>query len=42
MHNDTTLLLGMDGVVVDRVELDPDGTRIIHLSTANTPQACPS
>src|SRR5205085_11074707 len=42
VRNDTTLLLGMDGVVVDRVELDPDGTRIIHLSTANTPQACPS
>lgn len=42
MHNDTTLLLGLDDMVVDRVELDPDGTRVIHVSTANTPQACPS
>jgi hypothetical protein len=42
VHNDTTLLLGLADMVVDRVELDPDGTRIIHLSTANTPQACPS
>lgn len=42
MHNDTTLLLGLADVVVDRVELDPDGTRVIHMTTANTPQACPS
>jgi transposase len=42
VHNDTTLLLGLANVVVDRVELDPDGTRVIHLSTANTPQVCPS
>lgn len=42
MHNDTTLLLGLANVVVDRVELDPDGTRVIHVTTANTPQACPS
>jgi len=42
VHNDTTLLLGLDDVVVDRVELDPDGTRVIHLTTTNTPQACPS
>lgn len=42
MHNDTTLLLGLADVVVDRVELDPDGTRVIHLTTTNTPQACPS
>jgi len=42
VHNDTTLLLGLADVVVDRVELDPDGTRVIHMTTANTPQACPS
>lgn len=42
MHDDTTLLLGLTDVVVDRVELDPDGTRVIHVTTANTPQACPS
>jgi hypothetical protein len=42
VHNDTTLLLGLADVVVDRVALDPDGTRVMHLITANTPQACPS
>jgi transposase len=42
VHNDTTLLLGLADVVVDRVELDPDGTRVIHVTTADTPQACPS
>jgi transposase len=42
VHNDTTLLLGLADVVVDRVELDPDGTRLIHVTTTNTPQACPS
>jgi transposase len=40
--NDTTLLLGLPDVVVDRVELDPDGCRVVHVSTTNTPQACPS
>jgi transposase len=34
VHDDTTLLLGLDGVVVDRVELDPDGCRVVHLVTA--------
>ncbi len=35
VHDDTTLLLGLDGVVVDRVELDPtDGCRVVHLATA--------
>ena len=38
MHDDTTLLVGLDGVVVDRVELDPDGCRVLHLSTVDTPQ----
>ena len=40
--NDTTLLLGLPDVVVDRVELDPDGTRVVHVSTRDAPQACPS
>jgi len=46
VHDDTTLLVGLEGVVVDRVELDPDGCRVVHVSTA--PQAmdagavCPS
>jgi transposase len=40
--NDTTLLLGLADVVVDRVEVDPDGTRVIHLGTIGTPQVCPS
>lgn len=43
MHDDTTLLLGLDGVVVDRVELDPDGCRVVHVSTADAAAAvCPS
>ncbi len=42
MHDDTTLLVGLDGVVVDRVELDPDGCRVLHLSTVDTPQGRPS
>jgi transposase len=40
--HDTTLLLGLADVVVDRVELDPDGCRVVHVSTANTQRACPS
>jgi transposase len=40
--NDTTLLLGLPEVVVDRVEVDPDGTRVVHVSTMDMPQACPS
>ena len=46
MHDDTTLLLGLDGVVVDRVELDPDGCRVVHVSTAgngtDVGAVCPS
>lgn len=42
MCNDTTLLLGLPDVVVDRVELDPDGVRVVHVSTTNTPRSCPS
>jgi hypothetical protein len=36
VHDDTTLLLGLDGVVVDRVELDPDGGRVVYVSTLHT------
>src|SRR5690349_13118232 len=43
LHDDTTLLLGLDGVVVDRVELDPDGCRVVHLVTAaEVEPVCPS
>ncbi len=42
MHNDTTLLLGLADVVVDRVELDPDGARVLHVRTADAAQVCPS
>ena len=42
MHDDTTLLVGLDGVVVDRVELDPDGCRVVHVSTVDTAAVCPS
>jgi hypothetical protein len=31
------LLLGLPEVVVDRVEVDPDGTRVVHVSTLGTP-----
>ena len=34
--NDTTLLLGLPGVVVDRVDIDADGTRVVHVSTLDT------
>lgn len=42
MYDDTTLLVGLDGVVVDRVELDPDGCRVVHVSTVDTAAVCPS
>jgi transposase len=42
VHHDTTLLLGLDDVVVDRVELDPDGCRVVHVTTANASPTCPS
>jgi hypothetical protein len=44
VHDDTTLLLRLDGVVVDRVELDPsDGCRVVHLVTAaEVAPVCPS
>jgi hypothetical protein len=40
VHDDTTLLLGLDGVVVDRVEVDPDGCRVVHLATAAGVERC--
>lgn len=42
MCHDTTLLLGLADVVVDRVELDRDGCRVVHVRTAATSQVCPS
>jgi transposase len=39
--NDTTLLLGLDGVVVDRVEIDREGVWVVHVATLEVPQACP-
>ncbi|MEU6341936.1 helix-turn-helix domain-containing protein [Streptomyces sp. NPDC046977] len=43
MGNDTTLLLGLDGVSVVRVESLADGTRRVHLITADeAARACPS
>jgi transposase len=42
VHHDTTLLLGLADVVVNRVEVDPDGARVLHVRTADTSQACPS
>ncbi|MFD9226211.1 transposase family protein [Streptomyces sp. NPDC060064] len=42
MVNDTTLLLDLDGVSVIRVERIQDGTRRVHLATADeTARACP-
>jgi len=35
MVNDTTRLLGLDGLVVDRVAVDPDGVPVVALSTAD-------
>ncbi|MET7382772.1 transposase family protein [Streptomyces sp. NPDC005526] len=43
MVSDTTLLLGLDGVSVVRVESPADGTRRVHLITADeAARACPS
>lgn len=43
MLNDTTLLLGLDGVSVERVEELADGTRRVHLTMADeTARACPA
>src|SRR4051794_6061357 len=38
-----TLLLGIEGLAVQRVELDPDGARVAHVVTAEqAAAACPS
>ena len=43
MLNDTTLLLDLDGVSVTRVERLAEGTRRVHLVTADeTARACPA
>lgn len=43
MHNDTTLLLDLDGLAVDHVELDADGMRVVHVITADErARRCPS
>ena len=43
MSNATTLLLGLQGVTVDRVVLRPGGVREVHVSTADPCAAgCPS
>jgi transposase len=40
MVNDTTRLLGLDGLVVDRVELHPDGVPAVLLSTGDEQARC--
>ena len=35
MVNDTTRLLGLDGLVVERVELDSAGVPVVDLSTGD-------
>ncbi|MGI5518597.1 ISL3 family transposase [Streptomyces sp. CA-106131] len=43
MDNNTTTLLDLDGLAVERVERLTDGTRRVHLITADeTARACPS
>ena len=40
---DASFLLGMDGLAVDRVELDAFGGRVVDVVTADeTASACPS
>lgn len=42
MEHGTTLLLGLDGVAVRRVELTEDGIRVVHVATADrSASACP-
>jgi transposase len=43
LNHSTTILVGLDGLVVDRVEADPDGVPVVHLVTADpAAAACPS
>lgn len=40
MVNDTTRLLGLDGLVVERVELDAEGAPVVDLSTGCEQARC--
>lgn len=43
LTNDTTLLLGLEGLAVQRVEVDEGGAAVVHLSTCDAYAArCPS
>jgi transposase len=43
VNNDTTLLLGLNGLAVDHVELDADGVPVVHVITADEQaRCCPS
>ncbi|WP_206352695.1 transposase family protein [Streptomyces sp. Z423-1] len=43
MDNNTTLLLDLDGLAVEKVERLADGTRRVHLTTADeAARACPT
>src|SRR6266511_4449410 len=43
VRNDATLLLGLDGLVVERVERAADGRRVVYVVTADeTAAACPT
>ncbi len=43
LSNDTTLLLGLEGLAAQRVEVDDSGAAVVHLSTCDADAArCPS
>ncbi|MCX2935023.1 transposase family protein [Mycobacterium sp. CVI_P3] len=42
MSDGTTLLFGLPGVRVERVERLADGTRVVHVATADEAAACPA
>jgi transposase len=43
LNNDTTLLLGLQGLAAQRVEVDDNGATVVHLSTRDADTArCPS
>ena len=43
MSQDTSLLLGLDGLAAERVELDVEGCPVVHVVTADVEAArCPS